>query len=324
MNSVVVTGGALIVDATNVETINTRFPIKALSEINYSEYLGSKGLKYLTQATKMSLVASILAKEHAHLDEISPIKSGVVQATNLSSIQSVSEFIHVSLEEGVSCVSPMQGPNLILNASTARLGMLHKISGFNTTLTSGRVGAIDALEYGYNAIISGEVDVCFVAAVEEGSLEYVNWFDNAGLHGQTKGSLIDIAGTIILESEEHAKKRNAQIYGEILGFSGLFDTDALLKTGSSETDKYAELVKDWSGIYNICIDESKLESLSFSKDAEIINCADIYKDELYGASGIVQTIHSLNTFDNRQGIVLNRDWFGNYRSMMMKRLDNEN
>ncbi|CAM2844069.1 hypothetical protein ACGCYP_06790 [Streptococcus mutans] len=52
----------------------------------------TSGLRYLTEATPMALVAAKMAKENAKVEDLVPERSGVVVATNLSSMSTIVDF----------------------------------------------------------------------------------------------------------------------------------------------------------------------------------------------------------------------------------------
>lgn len=336
MDSVVITGGAIVIEKVFDLRKTSKFPIKKIEEINYSELIGSRGLKYLTEATKQSLAASIIAKEHAGLMEIPNERGGVILATNLASISYVTEFDLISLEEGVNNVSPMQGPNLLLNAPASRLGIHHKLSGYNTTITSGRVGALDALEFACQSILKGEVDISIVGGVEEKTQNYINWFVQAGLIDESESERINQgAGVVILESKEHAENRGATIYGEILNFSSYFDVQYLNNNRESNNlaENYKQLIEDVINsedyeINSLCLSDNQLDRLSMNEQSflenyfqnvEFIKHFDEFGGELNSCSGIVQLLSSLEKTKDGHGIIFNYDWFGNFRSLLFRK-----
>ena len=60
----------------------------------------------------------------------------------------------------------------MLNATAAKLGIHFNITGFNTTISTGRVASLDALEYAYHMIQKQEVDLVIMTGVEEWTPTY--------------------------------------------------------------------------------------------------------------------------------------------------------
>lgn len=337
MNSIVITGGAAILKKKPV--LDASFPIYSIEDISYPDLIGKRGLQFLTPATKMSLAASVLAWEHAGLSEVPPERGGVVLATNMASIYHTTHFDWQSLNQGVNCVSPMQGPNLLLNAPSSRLGIFHKLRGFNTTISSGRVASLDAIEYAVNAIKRKEVDICVVAGVEELSEEYVHWFHQNGLIQEGEDhDLNEGAGVLILESGEYAMKRNATIYGEIKGFASVFDPDAIAGTAEdlilerSYQMMMNQLIEEMnvstSDIVEVCIADDQLKQKQeaekkwvynhLSKEIHVIEHF-TQMGELYGASGMMQVMLSLQSVRSGLRLILSSDWYGNHRTVLLNK-----
>jgi 3-oxoacyl-[acyl-carrier-protein] synthase II len=231
----------------------------------------------------------------------------------------------------------MEGPNLLLNAPTARLGIFHKFMGFNTTLSSGRCGAIDSIEYGVNAIESGEVDVVIAGAVESLSEEYIAWFQVNGLIQEGHEELLsEGAAVVILESEEHAKARGAQILGVVRGVSSVFDAEMVLQEKPTlSKDSYALLWKEM--VQNASVTPENIDYVHanhdflgkqvdfeqaflkdlFPKQTEVLHLPESM-GELYTTVGMMQVIRALDT--KRSGLhwIPVVDWFGNYRSILVE------
>lgn len=335
METVVITGGAMLVDEMHAEIDSYSFPFLKIENIDYKELIGKRGLRYLTDATKMALVTTNMSKEHAKVEEFVSERCGIVVATNFSSLSTISEFDLETLTNGPRAVSAMQGPNLVLNATAAMLGIHFNITGFNTTISSGRVVVFDALEYACEMIQKNEVDMVIVTGVEEKTQALEDWLVDCQLIENDKLTMIKpMSGTVILESESHAKARGAKVYGRILNFCQTFNGDYLVKDGKdidkSEDYNYMihNLVDDYEEIKNICISDNRLieetsnELSDISKifnHSKIISTYEVFGGELLGATGMAQLLHSLHTFEPGKGIIFSNDWTGNFRGMLLEK-----
>ncbi|MDR2023778.1 MAG: hypothetical protein LBQ71_11175 [Hungatella sp.] len=336
METVVITGGSLIADKIPDNHENYLFPVLKLENVDYRQLIGGKGLRYLTDATKMALVTTNMLKEQTKVEEFCSERCGIVVATNFSSLAAIIDFDMAALTEGPRAVSAMQGPNLVLNATAAALGIHHNITGFNTTISSGRVASMDALEYAYEMIQKKEVDMVIVTGVEEIKKECKECFIDMNLMGITDFSqLKSFSGTVLLEAETHAMKRGAKIYGRVLKFSSGFNSNYLIN-GGNHTDGREEytymaeaLSNDFHEIKNICIspycmiteDQYELEFINDNfTNAKLISTYHVFGGELMGASGIAQMLHSLHTFEPGKGIIFCNDWTGNFRSLLLEKM----
>lgn len=319
---------------------NSGFKVVTTSEINYADVIGKRGLQYLSLATRMLQSASVFACQSAGLADVKPERGGVVVGTNMCNMHHASQYDWQALTEGVHTVSPMEGPNLLLNAPTARLGIFHKFMGFNTTLSSGRPGSLDAIEYAVNAIESGEVDVVIAGAVESLSEEYVAWFKANGFiaEGQEE-QLTEGAGVIILESMEHAEARGARVLGIVRGVSSVFDPDAVFQTKAPLSKEcYHLLWEEISKENQVAAEQvthvhANHDFLAGRTDEEQAYLQELFTEktetlalkpslgELYTVTGMVQVIRALDLEGNGLHWIPNIDWFGNYRSILVEKRD---
>ncbi|EHJ52818.1 beta-ketoacyl synthase N-terminal-like domain-containing protein [Streptococcus macacae] len=334
METVVITGGSLVTEEINYDK-DFLFPVLKLENANYKELIGGRGLRYLTDATKMSLVAAKMAKENAQIEEFIPERSGVVVATNFSSMSTIVDFDKLTLAEGPRSVGAMQGPNLVLNATAAKLGIHFNISGFNTTISTGRVAALDALEYAYHMIQKREVDLVIVTGVEEFTPAYKQWLAETHIMSADQiAQLRQLGGTIILESQSHAKARGAKIYGQILKFCSTFDSHFLVKnTNKKNENNYeeyhylmTELSENTEEYMSICIADNHLmedhqDEIDYFqrnfKQTEILPIYDVFGGELFGSTGIAQILYSLQKFQEEKGAILCNDWSGNFKGLSL-------
>lgn len=336
--TVVITGAAAVL--SKPIDWDTQFQVVTTSEIQYADVIGKRGLQYLSPATRMLQSASVFACQSAGLQEVKPERGGVVVGTNMCNMHHAAQYDWQALTEGVKTVSPMEGPNLLLNAPTARLGIFHKFMGFNTTLSAGRCGGIDTIEYGVNAIESGEVDVVIAGAVESLSDEYVAWFKvNGFIQDGQEDLLSEGAAVVILESEEHAKARGARILGAIRGVSSVFDPevvvqeklslskecytllwDEIVQAHSVTTDQIDFVHANHDFIANQVVEEKAFLNEIFSEKTQVLSLSEKL-GELYTTTGVLQVIRALDTKKSGLHWIPNVDWFGNYRSILVETRD---
>lgn len=133
-------------------------------------------------------------------------------------------------------------PNTTSNEVSARYGL----NGISCTMATGCTTGIDSIGYGYDMIRSGELDMMICGAAEApitpvtiAAFEAIGTLSTNNIPAE-KGSrpfdktrngfvLAEAAGILILEELEHAIKRNAHIYGEIIGFGSV--NNAIHMTG---------------------------------------------------------------------------------------------
>jgi len=217
-----------------------------ISNFNAGEYLGEKGLRTFDRTTKLVLSASKLALDDAGLEyplnEEMSLRTGVSLGSTLGSVWSISEFDKEGLRNGPRSVNPALFPNTVINAPASQISIRFNIKGFNTTMSTGFASSLDAIDYAANFIKSYDYDVVLAGGVEELCLQTFLGFHKIGhLAGSREGKVevscpfdkrrngivLGEGGCIlILEELEHARKRSANIYAEILGYGTSFDPES--------------------------------------------------------------------------------------------------
>lgn len=154
--------------------------------------------------------------------------------------QMEAEFLAVT-ESGNAEVDPVEaGSDLYLasmsNTPSIILAALTGAQGPCLTLSTGCIGGIDAIGYGYEEIAYGEADIMIAGASEApitpittASFEIINCLsrrrnDSPGAASRPFDAdrdgfvLAEGCGMVVLEELEHARGRGAIIHGEIAGF----------------------------------------------------------------------------------------------------------
>src|SRR4029077_12167302 len=120
-----------------------------VSDPRPEDIIGSKGLKYLNDATRLLLCAAELAGGDARL-EIAPEMAedvGVVVASSFSNVGDCVGFYESLLSPGER-TNPLRFPNLFINIAGGNLAIRLGVRGLNTTVTNGATSSLDALQHG--------------------------------------------------------------------------------------------------------------------------------------------------------------------------------
>jgi len=236
--------------ATGVRRITlfdaARFRVKTAGEIadfDAVAYLGKKGLRDLDRSTRLVCSAARLALDDSGLivSENSSRAVGVAIGTTFGSLHSIAQFDRSGLLEGPRFVNPSHFPNTVINSPASQVSIRFAIRGFNTTLSTGFCAALDALSYAADFIRLGRADAVLAGGVEELCEETFRLFHDlghlSGMNGNEPVSrpfdagrdgfvLSEGASVLVVESEEHARSRGADILAVILGCGNAFDPEA--------------------------------------------------------------------------------------------------
>jgi len=246
------------------DTSTTRSKLAGeISNFKPEDILGKKGLRTLDRSTKLVNAAAKLAMDDAnyHIEnEQMSETTGVSLGSTMGSVWSISEFDKESLREGPRAVNPALFPNTVINSPASQISIKFNIKGFNTTISTGFTSSTDAISYAVNFIKLYDYDVVLAGGVEELCEQTYKGFHKIGhLAGSRPGKdevncpfdkrrngivMGEGAAILVLEELEHAKKRGAKIYAEILGYGTSFDVKSKniynpKATGATEAIKYA-------------------------------------------------------------------------------------
>lgn len=214
-----------------------------ITDFNPEAILGLKGLRNMDRSTKLVLSASKLALDDAGI--ANPISEedtdsfGVSLGSTMGSVWSISEFDKEGLREGPRAVNPALFQNTVINAPASQVSIRFNIQGFNSTISTGFCASLDAIYYAMNMIDLYEYKAVLTGGVEELCEQTYKGFYKIGHLAGSRPDKKEIncpfdkrrngivfgegACIVILEELEHAKKRNAKIYAEVLGYGTSFD-----------------------------------------------------------------------------------------------------
>lgn len=160
---------------------------------------------------------------------------GVVIGSGIGSLGIIEEEHKVVLSKGPSRITPFLIPALIVNEAAGQVAIQHGLKGPNTCVTTACASGSHAIGDAYRLIQRGDADVVIAGGTEscittlgiggfcalkalstrnDEPLKACRPFDNER-NGFVMG---EGCGLVVLESLEHAKKRNAKIYAEMAGF----------------------------------------------------------------------------------------------------------
>ncbi len=218
------------------ENMNTRLSAPVRGFVT-PEHFNRKILRTMGQVAIYSTAVSELALKDAGLlgeDCISNGDTGVSYGSSSGSLESIIDFYTMQVEKKVRCVNSGSYVKMMPQTTTVNISLYFKTKGrlipTSTACTSGSMG----IGYGYEAIKNGYQKVMIVGGAEELHPSHIAIFDTlyaTSLKNDTpkltpspfdknRDGLVlgEGAGTLILEEYEHAKKRGAKIYAEIIGF----------------------------------------------------------------------------------------------------------
>jgi 3-oxoacyl-[acyl-carrier-protein] synthase II len=299
-----------------------------IDEWDPKELLGSRGLQYLQSSSKYLMAASLLALEDAklNLEQINSSDIGVVVGSNFSGMKMAWEYDYTARTKGPKFVSPMQAPNTLVNSPASHLGLKIKARACNTTISSGQCAGLDAISYASKILLRKQADYLIVGGVEELNSEISWYYKNSGLLSQDvhklSGSPYDYssAGVIpgegaavaVLERLSDARKRGANILGEVTSWSSGFKKQGLDMGVGLEKTIRKSLGKISLQSNNVSLVLSGANGLPRMDQGEAHAIRRVFKDnavpvrsikasigETSGANGLFQLVSAIETLKSK-------------------------
>lgn len=190
---------------------------------------------YHMVTAKEAIANSELNLEKADLDRI-----GVIIGTGIGGIQTLENEHGVYSQRGQRRVSPFFVPRFIPNIASGNLAIKFGFKGPNHTVISACASGTDAIGCAARTIQYGDADIMITGGSEASITGLtISGFANIKALSTRNDSpesasrpfdlerdgfvLGEGAATLVLEEEEHAKKRNAPILGELAGYGATDD-----------------------------------------------------------------------------------------------------
>lgn len=192
--------------------------------------------KRLDRVTHLGVGAAVEAVRHSGIDfsKENPEMCGVVVGSGIGGITTIEEGMYTLVERGPDRLSPFTVPRLMVNATTGnisiRFGLKGPASAHATACASSGHAIADAALYIQRGLadvmVSGGSEaavspLCVGAFMVMKALSTRNEAPEKASRPFDKDRdgfvLSEGAAMFVLESEEHARKRGAKIYAEIVG-----------------------------------------------------------------------------------------------------------
>jgi len=262
-NNVTDTWDKLIKGESGIDTITSfetnELPVSFAGEVknfDANEYMGKQHARKLDRSSHLSIFATEEALKDAKLnpeERLGP-NVGIVFGTGIGGIGATEQAVRTYDERGASRINPLAITQLMPNSSTGQVAIKYGIEGPSLTITTACAASANAVGEAKNMIQNGVVDMVVTGGTESGTTpmtigafaqiralstnnenpkEACKPFDkNRDGFVMGEGSTV-----LVMESEESALKRGAEIYGYVAGYGAT--TDAYHITAPAEGGKGA-------------------------------------------------------------------------------------
>ncbi|MHC4264702.1 MAG: beta-ketoacyl-ACP synthase II [Planctomycetota bacterium] len=221
------------------------YPVRIAGEmVNFdtTKYIDKRESKRMDRFTQLAVAAAKQAVEGSGLNftKENAFRIGVIIGTGIGGIKEIEEQHLRLLNGGPMRVSPFCVPRLMANAACGNIAIMYGLEGPNIAVTSACASGSHAIGEAYSNIVCGRSDVVITGGTEAAvspmglasfcaarSLSKRNDDPEKASRPFDKDRdgfvLSEGAAVLILEEYEHAKKRGANIYAELLGYGATDD-----------------------------------------------------------------------------------------------------
>ena len=220
------------------------FKVKLAAEVkgyNPEDYFDKRSARRLDKFAQFAMIAareamkdSGMTKENTNFDRV-----GVFIGSGMGGLETIEKENRVCFEKGYDKISPMYIPMVISNMATGNVAIDLGLRGESFSIATACASATHSIGEAYRAIKHGYQDAVFTGGTEASITPTgVAGFTNIKALSQSADKnrasipfdkersgfvMGEGAGVLVLEELEHAKKRGAKIYAEIVGYGASSD-----------------------------------------------------------------------------------------------------
>ena len=227
---------------TRIESFDvSEFPTQIAAEIkdfNPEDYMDKKEARRMDRFVQFAVAAGKMAVRDAGLEpgaNVDPERLGVIVGSGIGGLGTWEEQHSVLLEKGPKRVSPFFIPMMIANMASGQISMIIGAKGPNTTAVTACATGTHSIGDSFKLIQRGEADAMICGGAEAairptGLAGFCSMRAMSTRNDEPEKASrpFDIerdgfvmgegSGVLVLESLEHALKRGARIYAEVIGY----------------------------------------------------------------------------------------------------------
>jgi 3-oxoacyl-[acyl-carrier-protein] synthase II len=232
--------GVDIMKLVNPETFKTKMDAE-VKDYNPHDYFDVKQARRLDKSSQFALIAareafadSGISEENTDFNNV-----GIFVSSGIGGLMTIQNQCEVNLEKGHNRISPMFIPMSIANMPAGNIAIELGLKGESVSIVTACASSTHAIGEAYRTIKHGYEDVILAGGAEASICEVgIGGFENMkALSSATDKNRASIpfdkersgfvmgegSGILVLEEYEHAKKRGAKIYGEVIGYGATSD-----------------------------------------------------------------------------------------------------
>ena len=224
------------------EELGFRSHVGGTVNINTEELIDRKVRRFMGDSAAFNYIAMKEAIEDSGLEDdmVSNVRTGLIAGSGGASTENVALAVDTLRAKGLRRVGPYMVPRTMSSTNSACLATPFKIKGVNYSISSACSTSAHCIGNGSELIQWGKQDIVFAGGGEELHWTLSLMFDAMGALSSKYNDAPETAsrpydatrdgfviagggGMVVLEELEHAKKRGAKIYAELVGYGATSD-----------------------------------------------------------------------------------------------------
>jgi 3-oxoacyl-[acyl-carrier-protein] synthase II len=217
-----------------------------------------KQIKVMARGIQLAVAAAQVALDDAKVDKaaLDPTRFGIEFGSGLLStdLKDLADAAAISCRppdwkveldiwgsEGLRLIEPLWMLKYLPNFLASHISILHNAQGPNNSITQSGLSSLLALGEAHRILRRGQADFMLVGGAES-KFNLLGWTRNCQFAGMSRRNdapakacrpfdkerdgvvFGEGGGVVIAEDLDHAKKRGARVYGEVVGFGSAFDS----------------------------------------------------------------------------------------------------
>lgn len=229
--------GVSLIEAFDVSEYPTRIAAE-IKDFQPDDYMDKKESRRMDRFVQFAVASSLMALKDANLNiqtDMDPERAGVYVGSGIGGLGTWEDQHNILLEKGPKRVSPFFIPMMIANMASGQISMQTGAKGPNSTAVTACATGTHSIGDSFKLIQRGDADV-MIAGGAEATIRPTGMAGFCALRAMStrneepeKASrpfdtdrdgfvMGEGSGILILEELEHAKKRGARIYAEVIGY----------------------------------------------------------------------------------------------------------
>ena len=313
----------------------TEYKVKIAAEVKdfqAKDRMDFKAARRMEPFSQYAVAAAKEAFEDAGLDmeQEDPFRVGVIVGSGIGSLQAVEKEYEKIRTKGPGRVNPLLVPMMISNMAAGNISIQLGIRGKCTNVVTACASGTNCIGDAFRAIQYGDAEIMFAGGAES----CICPTGIAGFQALTalsqetdplrasipfdvdrKGFVLgEGAGILVLEELEHARKRSARIYAELVGYGATGDAfhitspcedgsgaaramELAMQEAETEPDQIGYINAHGTGTHHNDLFETRAIKRAFGEAAKqvSVNSTKSMIGHLLGAAGAVEAIVCVKT-----------------------------